>query len=50
MIGLALATLRSSLRYCLCGRPFARKGRREFCSMRCQKRMYMRAYRAGAPK
>jgi hypothetical protein len=34
------------LRRCLCGRVFAKTGRREFCSDQCQKRFYMRARRA----
>jgi hypothetical protein len=35
----------SRLRRCPCGRVFAKTGRREFCSNRCQKRIYMRALR-----
>lgn len=31
---------------CQCGRVFAKRGRREFCSSRCRGRVYMRAYRA----
>jgi uncharacterized protein with beta-barrel porin domain len=34
------------LRRCPCGRVFAKTGRREFCSDRCQKRYYMRALRS----
>jgi hypothetical protein len=34
------------LQLCECGRVFARIGRQEFCSERCQKRVYMRARRA----
>lgn len=30
-----------------CGKLFVRRGRREFCSDRCQKRVYMRKFRAG---
>jgi hypothetical protein len=33
------------LQLCPCGRVFARVGRREFCSTRCQKRYYMRKFR-----
>jgi hypothetical protein len=33
------------LRRCDCGRVFAKTGRREFCSVRCQKRIYMRKIR-----
>lgn len=29
---------------CECGRLFAKNGRREYCSARCQKRVYMRTY------
>lgn len=29
-----------------CGKLFVREGKRKFCSPRCQKRVYMRAYRA----
>ena len=35
------------LRACDCGRVFLKTGRREFCSNRCQKRIYMRRFRAG---
>lgn len=28
-----------------CGEPFVREGKRLFCSVRCQKRIYMRRYR-----
>lgn len=34
------------LQACACGRVFARIGRQEFCSERCQKRVYMRNRRA----
>ena len=34
------------LRTCECGRFFAKTGRREFCSDRCQKRVYMKHLRA----
>jgi hypothetical protein len=33
------------LRKCECGRLFAKVGRREFCSARCQKRVYTRLVR-----
>jgi len=33
------------LRLCECGRVFFKKGKRLFCSERCQKRVYMRGYR-----
>lgn len=33
------------LRRCECGRVFARRGRGEYCSARCQKRVYMRIKR-----
>jgi hypothetical protein len=32
---------------CDCGRPFVRVGKRKYCSGRCQKRFYMRRFRAG---
>jgi hypothetical protein len=35
-----------ALRRCSCDRVFVKTGRREFCSNRCQKREYMRQYRA----
>lgn len=35
------------LQRCDCGRLFARVGKRRFCSEPCQKRVYMRRYRAG---
>lgn len=34
------------LKRCECGRVFAKTGRREYCSPRCQRRVYMRARRA----
>ncbi len=38
---------RERLRRCDCGRLFVRIGKRQFCSERCQKRVYMRLFRAG---
>jgi hypothetical protein len=35
------------LQRCDCGRAFVRIRRQEFCSERCQKRVYMRKLRAG---
>lgn len=32
----------SRLQQCACGRAYVKTGRREFCSNRCQKRIYMR--------
>jgi hypothetical protein len=32
---------------CDCGHVFVREGKRQFCSERCQKRVYMRRFRAG---
>ena len=45
LVQLILAAGLERLRKCECGRVFARTGRREFCSPRCQKRVYMRAKR-----
>lgn len=45
----ALELLRSvgvgRVRKCECGRLFVKSGRREYCSLRCQKGVYMRAFR-----
>lgn len=38
---------RDRLRQCACGQVFVRRGRREYCSDRCQKRVYMRQFRGG---
>jgi hypothetical protein len=35
----------SRFRQCACGRVFAKIGRSEYCSSKCQKRFYMRKYR-----
>ena len=39
--------VRRRLRRCDCGQIFVRTGKRQFCSSRCQKRIYMRRFRAG---
>ena len=44
---LARVVGRERLRQCQCGQLFVRTGRREYCSERCQKRFYMRRFRAG---
>lgn len=36
------------LRVCACGRLYVRVRRQAYCSERCQKRVYMRRFRAGA--
>jgi hypothetical protein len=36
-----------SLHRCDCGEVFVQAGKRRFCSERCQKRVYMRRFRAG---
>jgi hypothetical protein len=36
-----------ALQTCDCGRRFVRVGKRRHCSERCQKRIYMRRFRAG---
>ena len=38
---------RERLQRCDCDRLFVRTGKRQFCSERCQKRVYMRRFRAG---
>ncbi len=38
---------RERLQQCDCGRLFVRIGKRQFCSERCQKRVYMRRFRVG---
>ena len=37
----------SRLLLCDCGRVYAKTGRRRFCSEKCQRRFYMRRFRAG---
>lgn len=38
---------RERVRPCDCRRLFVRTGKRQYCSRRCQKRVYMRRFRAG---
>lgn len=46
--GVALGRLaREHVRRCECGTIFGAQGKRENCSPRCQKRFYMRRFRAG---